>query len=145
MSGDEPFFLQHGRYEHATRKPAPAQPPQYDLAFVHYSNENLCWPLEAKVLHGENDVSDYATEINVQFKTCRYAPLSAEGAMLGYLVKGDFDVTFAAIARAIPCELSPHPKFHARAHRVSEHARSVPDGEIFSDRCRCHHLLMLLT
>jgi hypothetical protein len=144
MSGAEPFFVQHGRYEHATRKPAPAQPPQYDLAFVLYGNENLCWPLEAKVLKDDKDVGAYVKDIRDEFLTCRYAPHSAEAAMLGYLVAGNTDNAFAAIARGVPCELASHPKFAKRAHRTSKHLRAVPDGKSFSTSFKCHHLLMPL-
>lgn len=144
MSGAEPFFVQHGRYEHTTRKPAPAQPPQYDLAFVPYGNENLCWPLEAKILKVAADVGAYVKDIRNEFLTCRYAPLSAEGAMVGYLVAGSTDSAFAAIATAVPCELASHPRFAERAHRTSEHLRSVPNGESFSKSFKCHHILMPL-
>ena len=49
MSGDEPFFVQHGSYERETMKRPPAQPPQYDLAFVLHADERIMWPMEAKV------------------------------------------------------------------------------------------------
>jgi hypothetical protein len=144
MTGAEPFFVQHGRYEHITRMPAPAQPPQYDLAFVPYGNENVCWPLEAKILKSDTDVGAYVREIRDQFLTCRYAPLSAEGAMLGYLIAGTTDSAFAAIASDVRCELAIHPRFAERPHRVSEHSRSIPIGESFSKSFKCHHLLMPL-
>lgn len=145
MTGAEPFFVQHGRYEHMTRKPAPAQPPQYDLAFVPYANENVCWPLEAKVLKDDADVGAYVKDIQKEFLSCRYAPLSAEGAMLGYLKAGATDKAFEAIAKATPCVLTKHPKFAKRAHRTSEHSRTVPVGEAYPNSCRCHHLLMPLS
>lgn len=144
MSGAEPFFVQHGRYEHISRKPAPAQPPQYDLAFVPYGNENLCWPLEAKVLKNDTDVGAYVKDIKDEFLTCRYAPLSGEGAMLGYLLSGSTECAFAAVAKAVPCQLVIHPNFATRAHRTSEHSRNVPEGESFVPSFKCHHLLMPL-
>jgi hypothetical protein len=142
MSGEEPFFIQHGRYEHATRMPAPAQPPQYDLAFVLYANENLCWPLEAKVLKNDVEVGAYVRDIRDEFLTCRYAPLSAEGAMLGYLLSGSTDKAFESIEKAVPCELKAAPAFPTRPHRTSEHERTVPKGESFSKSFTCHHLMM---
>lgn len=145
MSGAEPFFVQHGRYEHVTRKPAPAQPPQYDLAFVPYGNENLCWPLEAKLLKNDTDVTAYVKDIRDEFLTCRYAPLTAEGAMVGYLVAGSTDNAFAAIAKTVPCTLTIYRKFPKRPHRTSNHSRAVPNGESFSKSCKCHHLLMMLS
>jgi hypothetical protein len=145
MSGAEPFFVQHGRFEHVTRKAAPAQPPQYDLAFVPYANENFCWPLEAKVLKNDADVGPYVKDIRDEFLTCRYAPLTAEGAMLGYLKLGSTDRAFAAIAKALPCVLTSHPKFAKRAHCTSDHSRTIPVGQSFSTSCKCHHLMMPLS
>ena len=31
MTGDEPFYVQHGPFERETMRAAPAQPPEYDL------------------------------------------------------------------------------------------------------------------
>ena len=73
MSGDEPFYVQHGPYERETMKPPPAQPPQYDLAFALIADERIMWPLEAKVLKTPTAVSEYVTEVRQQFLTCRYA------------------------------------------------------------------------
>src|SRR5437879_3151545 len=50
MSGDEPFVIQHGPYERETMQTPPAQPPQYDLAFILRADERIMWPLEATVL-----------------------------------------------------------------------------------------------
>lgn len=144
MTGAEPFFVQHGRYEHATRKPAPAQPPQYDLAFVTLANENLCWPIEAKVLRSDTDIGRYIDDVRDQFLTCRYAPLTEEGAMMGYLLAGSTDNAFHAIANGVPCTLVNHPKFANRPHRTSDHLREIPQNESFSPSFRCHHLLMPL-
>ena len=36
MTGYEPFYVQHESYEHETRRPSLAKPPQYDIAFVLY-------------------------------------------------------------------------------------------------------------
>src|SRR5881296_370142 len=63
MSGDEPFYIQHGPYERETMRPAPAQPPQYDLAFVLNADESVMWPLEAKVLEKASGVSEYVDEV----------------------------------------------------------------------------------
>lgn len=50
MSGDEPFDIQHGSYEEESRQPAPAQPPEYDVAFVLRAN-----PPDHVALRGEGD------------------------------------------------------------------------------------------
>ena len=69
MSGDEPFYMEHAFYEEETRAPAPAQPPQYDLAFVLHENCRIAWPLEAKVLKTDGSVSLYIKDVKEQFLT----------------------------------------------------------------------------
>ena len=89
MSGDEPFSVQHGRYEQESRMPAPAQPPAYDIAFILIQNPRIMWPIEAKVLRSDGSVAEYVTDLRNEFLTCRYAPFSSEAGMVGYLVSGD--------------------------------------------------------
>jgi hypothetical protein len=144
MTGDEPYDIQHGPYEEETRQPPPAQPPQYDLAFVMRANPRLMWPLEAKLVRGTGDVSRYAREIIDNFLTCRYAPFSGEGAMLGYLLVTDTEAYFTSIERAIPCDLFGVPEFSTRPHRRSTHLRKVPTGKKYRSKFTCHHLLMVL-
>ena len=48
MTGDEPYYVQHGPYEHETMAQPPAQPPSYDLAFVLRAEERIMWPLEGQ-------------------------------------------------------------------------------------------------
>jgi hypothetical protein len=141
MSGDEPFYVQHGSYERETMKPAPAQPPQYDLAFVLNADERVMWPLEAKVLETASDVSAYVDDVHQQFLICRYAPFCGEGAMLGYLLSGSTAYAFNAIAAKIPCKLEHHPKFPTRAHKTSSHSRTVPAGKSYPADFLCHHLI----
>ncbi|MHC5833845.1 MAG: hypothetical protein ACYT04_000000102060, partial [Nostoc sp.] len=86
---DEPFDVQHEVYEFESRQSAKAQPPQYDIAFILRANDTIIWPLEAKVLISDGAVAEYIKEINGNFLTCRYAPFSSEGGMLGYLFFGD--------------------------------------------------------
>src|SRR2546423_259780 len=71
MSGDEPFEIQHGPYERETMQPPPAQPPQYDLAFILREDERLMWPLEAKVLKTDKAVGKYVKDLKNEFLTCR--------------------------------------------------------------------------
>ena len=144
MTGDEPFDVQHGSYEHETRQPPPAQPPAYDLAFVLRANPRVMWPLEAKLVRSTGDVARYVREIKDNFLTCRYAPFSREGAMLGYVLPPDTSSVFNNISRSVPCELEGVPAFADRPHRRSNHTRAVPAGKPYPRSFICHHLLLLL-
>lgn len=143
MSGDEPFDIQHGPYERETMMPPPSQPPQYDLAFVLRANERIMWPLEAKVLETDRKsaVRQYIKDVKNEFLTCRYAPFSSEGAMVGYLLSGNPEKAFENIAAKIPCHLIAHPEFALRPHKLSEHRRSVEKGKPYPCEFRCHHLI----
>lgn len=144
MPSDAFCYVQHGPNERETRKPAPAQPPEYDLAFVLYANERIMWPLEAKVLPTDQQVDAYVKDVKNEFLTCRYAPFSEEGAMLGYMLSGCPLKAFAKIAQELGVMLVLHPDFARRHHRVSSHIRSVPSGKRYPKRFRCHHLMMPL-
>jgi len=142
MSGDEPFFIQRGPYERETMKSPPAQPPQYDLAFILNADERIMWPMEAKVLETVMAVSEYARDIQEEYLKCRYAPFSSEGAMLGYLLSGAPSDAFRNIAEKVPCELENHPGFPSRPQKLSKHVRSVPTGKPYPLTFRCHHLML---
>lgn len=142
MTGFEPYYMQHGAYEHETRRPAPAQPPQYDLAFVWYRNERVMFPLEAKVLKTSADVAPYLADVRDEFLTCRYAPFSSEAAMLAYLLSGTPDETFGSISQRLPCTVELHPSFNIRSHRFSDHRRDVPQGKPYPASLRIHHLVL---
>lgn len=142
MTGDEPFYIQHGPYERETMKAPPAQPPQYDLAFVFRADERVMWPLEAKVLETPQRVASYVRDINQEFLACRYAPFSPSGAMLGYLLTGKPDDAFGAIAVSLGCPLAPVSEHPARANRVSRHKRSVPPGKPYPAEFDCFHLVL---
>ncbi len=144
MTGDEPFDVQHGSYEEEAREAPPAQPPQYDLAFVLRANPRVMWPLEAKTVRGTGDVSRYSREITENFLTCRYAPFSGEGAMLGYLLVSDTNAVFASIEKSVPCNLIDMPEFKGRPHKRSMHQRTVAGGKHYRRKFNCHHLLMVL-
>lgn len=137
-----PFYIQHGVYERETRQAPPAQPPCYDLAFVAFANPRFMWPLEAKILKHDRDVNRYVADINEQFLTCRYAPFSSEGAMLGYLLTGDPIVAFLTIQAALGTKLTPYGRASRRPHRVSRHTRVVPRGKLYPSAFDCHHLMM---
>ena len=144
MPDCSPFYVQHGPHEFETAKRPPAQPPQPDIAFVPRENERVMFPLEAKTLRTVDKVGAYVSEIRGNFLTCRYAPFSSEGAMLGYLVTGDPAQAFDNIAAKVPCQLTPHPAFLDRDHRTSDHMRSVPLGKSYPHKFRCHHMILCL-
>jgi len=138
------WYVQHGALESETRLPAPARHREYDIAFVLNQNPRWKWPLEAKVLRTDGAVGDYANTLRERFLTCVYAPLSGEGAMLGYLVSGEPGRALAAIAVSVPCTMIQHPEFADRPHKTSEHRRQVPQGTPFAETLHCHHLILCL-
>jgi hypothetical protein len=142
MTGDEPFDVQHEAYEIESSQSAQAQPPQYDIAFILLANERIIWPLEAKVLKSDGAVAEYVKEINKNFITCRYAPFSSEGGMLGYLLAGVASKAYSNITAKVPCTLSHHPDFPTRNHKTSNHERIVPSGKSYPVDFCCHHLLL---
>jgi hypothetical protein len=142
MSGDEPFYVQHGPYERETMRQPPAQPPEYDLAFVLREDERVMWPLEAKKLETDGAVGDYVDSLQERFLCCRYAPFSSEGAMLGYLLSGSPAIVFKNISAKVPCSLEDHPEFPDRPHRFSRHHRQVEAGKSYPRDFRCHHMIL---
>lgn len=142
MTGDEPFYVQHGPFERATMAAPPAQPPAYDLAFVLQADERIMWPLEAKVLETPQRLASYVQDVQEQFLTCRYAPFSSSGAMLGYLLAGATQDALSNIAARLDCELTPVLHTSIRAHSTSSHQRTVPAGKPWSAKFVCHHLIM---
>lgn len=142
MTGDEPFYIQHGSFETETMAAPPAQPPAYDLAFVAWADERIMWPLEAKVLETPARLADYERDIRKEYLTCRYAPFSGSGAMLGYLLTGSTLDALLGIEKKLGCALDPVPKFASRPHKSSSHVRSVPKGKQYSINFECHHLIL---
>lgn len=145
MTNYEPFSVEHGPYEFETRMPPPAQSPQYDIAFVLYNKPGIMWPLEAKVLRSDGAVAPYIKDIQNEFLTCRYAPFSSEGGMLGYLFSGNPNKAFSNIEAKVPCTLSHHPQFPNRDHKISNHKRKVPRGKEYPADFCCHHLILQIT
>ena len=142
MSGDEPFFVQHGPYERATMQAPPAQPPQYDISFTLRADERIMWPMEAKVLETAGAVAEYIKDIREQFLTCRYAPYSGDGAMLGYLLSGSASEAFNNIAKKTPCTLEDHLAFSSHPQKLSRHTRTGPHCKAHNVEFRCHHLIL---
>ena len=144
LSGDEPYYVQHGCYEFATRQPPPAQPPQYDIAFVLTENRKIMWPVEAKVLRTDGNIAGYVRDVREEFLTGRYAPFVNGAAMVGYLFDGRTVTALTNIERALQCQLVPFRDFDTRVHRVSVHNRQLRNSEFVSGTFRCHHLIMRL-
>lgn len=142
MTGDEPFYVQHGVYENETRQAAPAQPPEYDIAFVLTANPRTIWPLEAKVMRSDRKISAYVKDVLNEFLTCRYAPFSKEAGMLGYLFSGEPERALTRIAGKLKCGLRCHAAFPERPHMISDHRRNVPPNKSYSLKFRCHHLIL---
>jgi hypothetical protein len=142
MSGYEPFYVQHSPFEYETMESPPAQPPTYDIAFVLHAEERVMWPLEAKVLETPKKIRDYERDVREEYLTCRYAPFSGAGAMLGYLLSGSAADALANIEAKLGCMLEPIPAFVGRPHRMSSHRRAVPVGKIYPADFRCYHLIL---
>ena len=142
MTGDEPFYIQHGPFERETMKAPPAQPPEYDLAFVFRADERMMWPMEAKVLESPKKVAAFVRDVQNEFLTCRYAPFSSSGAMLGYLLTGKPGDVFASIARNLGCTLKPVSEHPAKPNRLSQHKRNVPAGKPYPVEFDCYHMIL---
>lgn len=142
MTGYEPFYVQHGPFERETMMLPPAQPPEYDLAFVLRADERIMWPIEAKVLETPKAIANYVGDINEQFLTCRYAPFSGSAAMLGYLLNGEAAEAFDTIAKKLSCPLDPIPEHSSKNNRVSKHVRSVPTGKNYPVSFSCYHMIL---
>ena len=100
------------------------------------------WPMEAKVLENSKRVTTYISDIQNEFLTCRYAPFSNSGAMLGYLLTGTPDDVFTTIAEKLDCTLEPVPEHPAKPNRLSQHKRNVPVGRPYPVEFDCYHLIL---
>ena len=106
------------------------------------ANERIMWPLEAKILEKDKSIGEYTKDLTEDYLTCRYAPFSDSGAMVGYLLSGDPLTTFSAISEKIGIELRVHEDFTDRNHRISFHCRKVPESKPYPQIFFCHHLIM---
>jgi hypothetical protein len=142
MTGYEPFYVQHGAFERETMAAPPAQPPEYDLGFVWRADERVIWPLEAKILETPGTIAAYDHDLHGEFLTCRYAPFTASGAMIGYLLSGSADDALRAIAVKAGVELEQLSTGEGRPQRVSRHRRTVPAGKSYPAKFNCYHLIL---
>jgi hypothetical protein len=140
-SGDEPFYVNHQPPEQTKRKRGRGRSPQPDIGFTLYDYPRAVWPLEGKVLARDEAVGPYIDEIKNNFITCRYATFSSEGAMLGYLLHGEPERAFAAIAISLAQTLDLHPHFPNRPQRMSYHQRDEVPHPNSPGEFICHHLL----
>jgi hypothetical protein len=142
MTGDEPFYIQHGAFERETMASPPAQPPQYDLAFVLRADERIMWPLEAKVLETPRRLAGYERDIREQYLTCLYGPFTASGAMLGYLLTGSAADALTNIGAKLNTTLDQVADFPKRPHRASTHKRNAPAEKPYPIDFKCHHMIL---
>ncbi len=143
VAGEAPYYVQHGPYERETMLAPPAQPPAYDLAFVWRANPRVMWPAEAKVLNSSSALAEYLADVRDQYLTCRYAPFSASGAMLGYLLHGEPTDALANIGLRLGASFAEEgPIDPNRPHRSTVHGRTVPLGKPYPTPFRCHHMLL---
>lgn len=143
VPGEAPYYVQHGPYERETMLSPPAQPPAYDLAFVLRGDPRIMWPAEAKILTSTNALAEYIADVREQYLTCRYAPFSASGAMLGYLLDGAADEALANIAARLAVAFTETtPLDPDRPHRSSVHDRKAQSGKNYPTPFRCHHIIL---
>ena len=120
----------------------PAQPHEYDLAFVFRTDERVMWPLEAKVLETPRRMSNYMRDLNEEYLTFRYAPFSNSAAMLGYLLTGRAGEAFLEIEGRLGQKLEGVPAHATRPNRMSHHKRDVPRGTRYPSEFSCFHLIL---
>lgn len=143
VPGEAPYYVQHSPFERETMLLPPAQPPAYDLAFVLRADPRVMWPAEAKILNSPRALAGYLADIREQFLTCRYAPFSSSGAMLGYLLDGSELETLTNISAQLGVRFEDAPRRNPpRSHRSSVHDRTIPAGKAYPTPFRCHHLIL---
>jgi hypothetical protein len=120
----------------ATRSPAPAKPPAYDIAFVWEDNRRVAWPIEAKIVATAGTRAEYVKD-TAKFIDGRAAPFVGEGAQIAYLLSGLATEFFSNLSKSLGLKLQAVPEFANRAHHSSDHVRkAAPDLHL-------HHLAML--
>jgi hypothetical protein len=137
-----PFDIQHTPPELSRRRTSSRPPPAPDFGFFPRTDRRVMFPLEAKVLQTEGNLSEYLKALRTRFLQCRYAPHSSEGTMIGYLLSGDDEITFRKLKSKLRTNLEVHPDFLLRPHRVSHHLRKHKRCKNSPATFCCHHLLM---
>lgn len=133
--GYSAFSPHHEWPEMATRSPAPAKPPAYDIAFVWADNPRVAWPIEAKVVQTPGTLAEYVADTK-KFTGGIASPFVSEGGQVAYLLTGATDEFFSNLSAGSSVALEEVAEFSARPHRMSLHPRaSAPD-------LRLHHMAM---
>ncbi len=139
-----PFDVQHMPPELSTRLAPSRPPPAPDFGFFPRTDLGVMLPLEAKVLKTDGHLSEYLKALRTRFLQCRYAPYSSQGAMIGYLLKGNPDAVFKKLRGRLRAPLETHPHFQTKSHRVSNHRRTHQRCRHCPTDFRCHHLVMTM-
>jgi len=140
-----PFHIQHTPPEPATRRTPSRPPPAPDFGFFPWEDRRAMFPLEAKVLQTDGDLSKYLKALRSSFLQCRYAPHSSEGVMIGYLFAGDPTVVFKKLRGQLRTQLKQLPAFPTEPHRCSEHERKARRCRNCPPKFRCHHLVLIMS
>src|SRR5262245_2700904 len=98
VGGDMPYYLHHERKEREAAGRV-GQPPEPDLSFIFYANSRITFPIDSKVVDGDQvtNLSDYVDTVNNRFLTCVYAPFCKEGGMLAFLLTGSVATLFGSL------------------------------------------------
>lgn len=143
--GIAPFNVAHNPPEQTKRKRGKGKSPEPDIGFALYEHPRTVWPIEAKVLMHDSDVTPYVNEIKTNFIEARYATFSSEGAMVGYLLAGDAATVLSHISVALRCTLRKHAHFDKRPHMLSDHKRANLPHQNSPANFVCHHLIFCLS
>jgi hypothetical protein len=145
QGGFASYLVSHERWEIETlNHEISNRPSQYDICFVWYSQRELKWPCEAKVLKTDGDVAPYVADIRNEFMPCTYGPLSSSGAMLGLLVQGDPHTALRSIEVKLGLQVAAHLGQAPRPHASTALKRNPPLGKTYPIEFELHHLILHL-
>jgi hypothetical protein len=141
----ESFVPKHEPWEFQNLTNRSGRPPSSDLGFVLLSNRRIRWSVEAKVLESSTKIAAYVNDLQ-KYLDGTVSPFSTQAALGAYLVAGDSEELLSLIGRSLEVEMTQHPNFLARPHKLSQHERStdsLPDG--MPSAFLCHHLVFSLS
>jgi hypothetical protein len=136
-----PFDIQHTPPELSTRLDSSRPAPAPDFGFFPWSDRRSMFPLEAKVLRTDGELSQYVKALRTRYLECRYAPFCSEGVMIAYLITGVPEQVFTKLGVRLKTPLAQYASFSARPHRVSEHVRKHKRCKPCPKNFSCHHLI----
>ena len=137
---ESPFIFAHKPPELSTRRGRRSSPPTPDYGFV--LNDEIVFPLEAKLLHNSSHVTKYVNTLRNRYLTGKYAPRSLEGAMVAYINTWTENRAFNAIQSKLGKKLELPSAFQDRPYRITKHERRKLRIGRLKGGFRCHHLLM---